>query len=77
MHQGLVPRDWKKAHIVPVFKKGDQANQANYRPISLTFVCSKVIEQAMHSNIMKHLKQHNILSISNTASVKADPVSHS
>jgi len=61
MHQGLIPRDWKKAHIVRVFKKSDQANPANYRPISLTSVCSKFMEHAVHSNIMKHLEQHNIL----------------
>jgi len=25
VHRGLVPRDWRKAHIIPVFKKGDWA----------------------------------------------------
>jgi len=49
------------ADAVPVFKKCDQANPANYRPISLTSVCSKAIEHAVHSNVMKHLEQHNIL----------------
>jgi len=61
MHQGLVPRDWETAHIVPVFKISDPANPANYRPISLTSVCIKVMEHAVHSNFMKHLEQHNIL----------------
>jgi len=58
--QGVVPDDWKKAHIVPVFKKGDEANPANYRPISLTFVYSKIMEHVVHSSIMKHLEHHNI-----------------
>jgi len=60
--QGCVPSDWKKAHIVPVFKKGDRANPANYRPISLTSVCSKIMEHVLHSSIITHLDQHNILS---------------
>ena len=60
--QGSVPSDWKKAHIVPVFKKGDRANPANYRPISLTSVCSKVMEHVVHSGIMKHLECYDILS---------------
>jgi len=61
IHQGLVPKDWKKAHIVPVFKKGDRANPANYCPISLTSMCSKVMEHAVRSNIVQHLEQQNIL----------------
>jgi len=28
--QGTVPSNWRKAHIVPVFKKGDRENPANY-----------------------------------------------
>jgi len=60
-YQGLAPRGWKKANIVPAFKKGDRANPSNYPQISLTSLCSKVTEHAVHSNIMKHLEQHNIL----------------
>jgi len=60
--QGSVSSDWKKAHIVPVFKKGDRANPANYRPISLTSVCSKVMEHVLHSSIITHLAHHNMLS---------------
>ena len=59
--QGCVPPDWKMADVVPVFKKGDRANPANYRPISLTSVCSKVMEHILHSSIMQHLEYHNIL----------------
>jgi len=60
--QGSVPSDWKKANIVPVFKKGDRANPGNYCPIALTSVCSKVMEHIVHSGIIKHLEQHDILS---------------
>jgi len=31
--------------IVPVFKKGTDSNVANYRPISLTCVKSKIVER--------------------------------
>ena len=62
LHQGRVPSDWKKALVCPVFKKGDRKNPSNYRPVSLTYICSKVMEHIIYSEIMTHLETHNILS---------------
>jgi hypothetical protein len=59
--QGEVPSDWRHANVTPIFKKGDRSNPANYRPISLTCVCSKMIEHILHSQIMTHLDKHRIL----------------
>ena len=39
-----LPADWKVAHVVPVFKKGDKSSPKNYRPISLTCLCCKILE---------------------------------
>ena len=61
LQQGEIPDDWRQANIAPVFKKGDRSVAANYRPISLTSVCSKVLEHIIHSQIMKHLDTHQIL----------------
>ena len=44
-----------------VFKKGKKSDPANYRPISLTCVASKILEHIVHSFIMKHLNDYNIL----------------
>ena len=44
-----------------VFKKGKKSDPANYRPISLTCVASKILVHIIHSFIMKHLNDHNIL----------------
>ena len=62
LHQGTTPDDWKKANITPIFKKGDCSSQANYQPISLTSVCSNVMEHIIHSQIIQHLDTHKILS---------------
>ena len=43
-------------------KKGDPSTAANYRTISLTSVCSKILVNIIHSQIMRHLDIHQILS---------------
>ena len=60
-HAGRVPIQWKHAYVSLVFKKGSKSDPKNYRPISLTVVC-KSMEHIIVSQIMKHLKEHNILS---------------
>ena len=61
LNQCSLPADWKIAHVVPVFKKGDKSSPNNYRPISLTCLCCKILEHIVNSNIFTHLKQANIL----------------
>ena len=56
-----VPETWKNANVTAIFKKGSRAKAANYRPLSLTYVASKLLEHIIHSHVMKHLEQHNIL----------------
>ena len=61
LDQGTVPLKWKEAHVVPIFKKGDKNKAANYRPISLTSICSKCLEHIVRSNVMDHFDQLKIL----------------
>ena len=58
---GVVPSDWKTANVTPVFKKGDRSKAENYRPISLTCICCKLLEHIITSHIMKHAENNNIL----------------
>jgi hypothetical protein len=44
-----------------IFKKGDKSKPANYRPVSLTSVCCKVIEHIIHSHLTKFFEDQNIL----------------
>ena len=59
----MLPKDWKTANIAPVFKKGNTNSAENYRPISLTCVCCKLLEHIVCHNIRDHLDNHNILSV--------------
>ena len=46
---GEIPQDWKNANTVPIFKKGDRPKPANYRPISLTPIITKMLEHILVS----------------------------
>ena len=61
MSSGVLPNDWLVANITPVFKKGDKKNSSNYRPISLTAICCKIMEHIVYHSIMDHLDNYNIL----------------
>ena len=56
-----VPRDWKHANIIPVFKARDRNTPSNYRPISLTSVFSKTLEHIVVSQMWDHINESNLL----------------
>ena len=58
---GTVPDDWKKANIVPIFKKGEKHVPSNYRPVSLTSIACKLLEHSIHSTVMDHFDKYSIL----------------
>ena len=53
---GDVPVDWRLANVAPIFKKGQKDDPGSYRPISLTSVLQKVMEQIILGAIMDQLK---------------------
>ena len=58
---GELPSDWTRAWITPVFKKGDRRSPANYRPVSLTCIASKLMEHILCIHIRGHLDTHQVL----------------
>lgn len=60
--EGNIPDDWKKAHITPIFKKGNKKDPSNYRPVSLTSTVCKVCESLIRDQLMNFLYCNNLLS---------------
>jgi hypothetical protein len=58
---GVFPEQLKYAVVIPLHKEGDVSNMANYRPVSLSPVFSKVFEKAMYCRLNQHLQTDNIL----------------
>ena len=59
---GTFPSCWKTARVVPIPKKGCRTNPANYRPISILPILSKVLERILHNLIFKHLRSMSPIS---------------
>ena len=61
LQTGIVPQDWKQANV-SVFKKGQRYETSNYRLVSLTCLCCKIMEHVIVNNAMKHVDNYKILS---------------
>ena len=61
LEQGRVPKDWKRANIVPIYKGGSRENPMNYRPVSLTSVVGKMCERIVKDAWIKYLEDSNVL----------------
>ena len=61
LQENAVPKDWRTANVVSIFKKGDRTLASNYRPISLTSVICKMLESLLKDAIMEHLLKNELL----------------
>jgi hypothetical protein len=60
LEYGEVPEEWKVANVTPIFQKGSKADPGNYRPVSLTSVCCKLLESILRDSMMEHLLSKNL-----------------
>ncbi|KFO86329.1 hypothetical protein N320_13102, partial [Buceros rhinoceros silvestris] len=58
---GEVPADWRLANVTLIYKKGQKEDPGNYRPVSLTAVPEKVVEQIILSVITWHVQDSQMM----------------
>jgi hypothetical protein len=58
----MIPKEWKKATISAMFKKGNRSMAGNYRPVSLTSVVCKLLEKIIREHIIKNMKVNKLFS---------------
>jgi hypothetical protein len=61
MDSGTVLMDWRCANVTPIYKKGPRSDQGNYRPVSLTSVCCKIMESIIRDGMMEHLERNKLI----------------
>ncbi|GAB0180679.1 mitochondrial enolase superfamily member 1 [Grus japonensis] len=66
-----VPVDWKLANVMSIHKKSQKEDPGKYRPVSLTLVPAKVMEQIILSAIMWHIKDNQVIRPSQHGFMKA------
>ena len=57
-----IPTDWKLAEVNALYKKGSKSDRGNYKPVSLTSVCCKTLEQLIRDDLMAHLLGNDLIS---------------
>ena len=50
--QSKIPSEWKKANVIPIYKKGKKSDPSNYRSISLTSTVCKLYESIIKDQIL-------------------------
>jgi len=69
---GDVPEDWRKPNVTSVFKKGKKEDPGSYRPLRLTSIPRKVMEQLILDVISSHWRKRRLSGVVNMNSPRGN-----
>ena len=72
----VFPECLKIANVLLRFKKGDESQPSNYRPISLLSFLSKVFEKLLHKRMVKFFNKNNLFTPVQYGFRKKSPCAH-
>lgn len=58
--QSKYPTKWKTGVITPIPKRGDMSLPANWRPIIINCVISKLLERVMNEQLMTYMRENHL-----------------
>jgi len=61
MKLGLVPENWKTAHVTPIFKKEQRQKASNYRPVNLTNAVFKIMESISRDVMVCYVESNSLI----------------
>jgi hypothetical protein len=61
IRESKVPGCWKRARVVPVFKKNSKTAKEIYRPVIILSVGSKIMEEIVREQLTKYLRKFGII----------------
>lgn len=70
-----IPEDWKKANLIPIFKKGSRGDLGNDRPLGLMLTLDKLMGSIIKAKFSRHTDEQKLLGRISIDSVREDLVS--
>ena len=55
LRQGVFPAAWKRANVVPIFRKGNVKDPSSYRSVFLIPLFGKVLERVVYLSLLSHV----------------------
>ncbi len=63
LQKAVFPQSWKRANVVPIYKKNEKSIPDNYRPVSLLSCVSKLFERCVFKYVFNFLRDTHAISI--------------